>query len=158
MSLFYREFGRVNQKRRTWAALRASAVDLMREGQTPTLAEVAEAALVSKTTAYRYFPSQEALIADAALAIATAPDVERVYDAAKQPGEAVQRVEAVVRADQTMTLAHESAFRTALRYWVQQSAEPADAPRRPANRVRWFVDALDPLAERLEPDRLELLV
>ncbi len=31
----------------------------MRRGETPTVAEVAEAALISKSTAYRYFPSQE---------------------------------------------------------------------------------------------------
>jgi AcrR family transcriptional regulator len=53
------ETGRVNQKRRTRAAIVESAKELLQQGTTPTVAQAAEAALVSRTTAYRYFPTQE---------------------------------------------------------------------------------------------------
>ena len=39
----------------------------MKSGQMPTLAEVAEEALISRATAYRYFSSPEALLAEASL-------------------------------------------------------------------------------------------
>ena len=59
--------GRVNQKRRTRAAILAAAVELLKRGKSPTVAEVADAALVSRATAYRYFPTQEYLLFEAAL-------------------------------------------------------------------------------------------
>ena len=63
MTSSYESFGRINQKRRTRVALKEAAAEFVRLGVTPTVAQVAEAALVSKSTAYRYFPSQEALLA-----------------------------------------------------------------------------------------------
>lgn len=39
-----------------------TAVALMQAGQTPSVSDVAEAAGVSRATAYRYFPSQAALV------------------------------------------------------------------------------------------------
>src|SRR5512145_2055964 len=56
--------GRVNQKQRTRQALLAAAGELLAAGASPSLADVAEHALVSKATAYRYFASADALIAE----------------------------------------------------------------------------------------------
>jgi len=42
----------------------------MQAGRSPTLEEVAEAAMVSRATAYRYFPGVEALLTEAALDVA----------------------------------------------------------------------------------------
>ena len=39
-----------------------TAIMLMQKGQTPSVSDVAEAAEVSRATAYRYFPSQAALV------------------------------------------------------------------------------------------------
>jgi hypothetical protein len=47
---------RENQRRRTRKDLLQAAARLMKEGRTPSLDEVAETALVSRATAYRYFP------------------------------------------------------------------------------------------------------
>ena len=58
------ETGRVNQKRRTRAAIVEAAQAMLQEGVTPTVAQAAEAALVSRTTAYRYFPTQESLLVE----------------------------------------------------------------------------------------------
>lgn len=54
--------GRTNQKLRTRKALVEAAERLLREGKTFTIEEVAEIAMVSRATAYRYFSSVRALI------------------------------------------------------------------------------------------------
>ena len=79
----YDSFGRMNQKRRTRAALMAAAIEFVRRGETPTIPQVAEAALVSKSTAYRYFPSQEALLAEALLDAVNHSDLAAVFAAAR---------------------------------------------------------------------------
>src|SRR5687767_4792337 len=62
MAIPYELSGRRNQKARTRDALIAAARALLAEGTTPTVEEAAAAAVVSRTTAYRYFPNQRALI------------------------------------------------------------------------------------------------
>ena len=54
---------RPNQKMRTRKDLLQAASRLMQRGQKPGLDEVAEESLVSRATAYRYFPSMEGLLA-----------------------------------------------------------------------------------------------
>ncbi len=155
----YESFGRMNQKRRTRMALKAAAAELVRRGETPTVAQIAEAALVSKSTAYRYFPSQEALLAEVLLDAAVAPELESVYTMAKTPGSAAARLDAVVRADHALVVKHETAFRTALRAMLALNAhDRSEVPRRPGNRLRYLAEALSPLEDRLGAERLQRLV
>ena len=74
VSISYEQSGRTQQKRRTRDQLIAAARDLIaKKGNAPTVAEAATAALVSRTTAYRYFPNQTALlVAGPALLLAAA--------------------------------------------------------------------------------------
>jgi AcrR family transcriptional regulator len=65
--------GRESQKNRTRKALVASASELLRNGKHPTVTDAAEAAGISRATAYRYFPSQEMLWAEVALFAADGP-------------------------------------------------------------------------------------
>ena len=155
----YDSFGRMNQKRRTRAALMAAAIAFVRRGETPTISQVAEAALVSKSTAYRYFPSQEALLAEALLDAVNHADLEAVYVAARKPGPAATRLDAVVRADHALVVKHEAAFRRAVRATLAPRADdPSEVPRRPGNRLRYLADALAPVHDRLGTERLERLV
>lgn len=64
---------RLNQQYRTRKDLLAAAAELMKTGRKPSLEEVAEAARVSRATAYRYFPNLEILLAEASVHIVT-PD------------------------------------------------------------------------------------
>jgi len=57
------EGGRVLQKARTRDALVAATRQLMRAGVTPAVEQAADVTRVSRTTAYRYFSSQRALLA-----------------------------------------------------------------------------------------------
>ena len=62
MSIPYEMEGRIGQKRRTRDALIAAARELVANGETPTVEAAAEAASISRTTAYRYFPNRRALL------------------------------------------------------------------------------------------------
>lgn len=61
----YPSTGRTRQKARTREALLHALQALLDAGQDPSVAQVADAAGVSRTTAYRYFPDQQALLAAA---------------------------------------------------------------------------------------------
>ena len=62
MSIPYEAVGRTRQKERTRDALVAAARELVAQGTTPTVEEAAAAASISRTTAYRYYPNQPALV------------------------------------------------------------------------------------------------
>jgi AcrR family transcriptional regulator len=57
--------GRTNQKLRTRTAIVQAAAGLSRTGREVTMPEVAQAALVSEATAYRYFPDLASLLREA---------------------------------------------------------------------------------------------
>src|ERR671938_1890765 len=82
------------QRRRTRKAIVAAAAELLERGEQPSMAEIAEAADVSRRTVYLYFPSLEHLLADAALE-ATRAQVEPQIAASSDAG---VRVEGLVRA------------------------------------------------------------
>src|SRR5688500_2614633 len=115
--------GRPNQRRRTRQDLLRAASEAMKSGRRPSLEEVAEAALVSRATAYRYFPSMEALLVEASLDVAF-PDPERVMAGAPK-ADALARLEAADAAMDEMIQANEAALRTMLSYTVQPGAETA---------------------------------
>src|SRR6185369_9583453 len=64
MSVSRQEDRRKNQKDRTRAAIVDAARELLSTGVTPTVSSAAEAAKVSRPTAYRYFPTQESLLSE----------------------------------------------------------------------------------------------
>ncbi len=155
MAQTYESFGRMNQKRRTRQALVEAAAALVRQGETPNVAAVAAAALVAKSTAYRYFPTQEMLLATAQLEIANAPELAAVY-AAAETGSAEVRLDAVIRADHTLVIRHEAAYRAFLRSTLAPRTD--DTPRRPGNRLRYLAGALSPVREQLGEERFLRLV
>src|SRR5256885_13847001 len=62
MRVPYERTGRRQQKARTRTALVTAARELLARGETPTVEDAAAAAGISRTTAYRYFPNQRALL------------------------------------------------------------------------------------------------
>lgn len=143
--------GRERQRHRTRRDLVAAAAALLREGRTPTVAEVAEAAQVSRATAYRYFPSQEMLLAEVALFAVGGPLSPR--DEAPDglpPSEAVGRL---VRRVAEWAYDHEQPLRMILRL----SLDPGTGVRRPGHRLGWIEQALAPLRDDLDPVAYERL-
>jgi AcrR family transcriptional regulator len=142
------------QRRRTRRAIIEAAAGLLQQGRTPSVAEVAEAADVSRRTVYLYFPTVEHLLADAALE-ATRSDVEPEFEASTIPAE---RLDALVRAMQSGFADTEQLGRTIIRNTVGAGTATPGTPRRGFRRVDWLERALAPLRESLEPERFELLV
>src|SRR5215210_5561415 len=159
MTEAWQQQGRINQKRRTRAAILAAAVELLEQGQRPTVAEVADAALVSRATAYRYFPTQEYLLFEAALE-STRSDIDRELDENRLPEDPEARLEMLIYALQTRIVDKEAAFRTMLRLSLEQTSdeelydsESAPSRLRGGGRVRWIEKALAPVRGHLrEPD------
>jgi AcrR family transcriptional regulator len=164
MSEAWQQEGRINQKRRTRAAILAAAGELLEQGQRPTVAEVADAALVSRATAYRYFPTQEYLLFEAALE-STRSDIDRELDEDTPPEDPEARLEMLIHALQQRIVAKEAAFRTMLRLSLEQSpeeerhgGEAAPFRLRGGGRVRWIEKALAPVRVRLEEPDFRRLV
>jgi AcrR family transcriptional regulator len=148
--------GRERQRRRTRKAIVDAAVELLARGRDPSVAEIAEAADVSRRTVYLYFPTLEHLLADAALE-ASRTMVEPRFEL---DGDAGERVEALVRAVQQGFAETEALGRTIIRLTVGAGAPspPGATPRRGYRRVEWIERALEPLHGTLPPERFERLV
>lgn len=151
--------GRPNQKRRTRKALLEAASRLMKRGLRPTFEEVAEEALVSRATAYRYFPGVEPLLVEAALDVAM-PEAADLFggDAPADPAERVKRADAAVEA---MVYSNEAAIRTMLVHSLQQKlggGGNGDAlPARQNRRTALIEAALAPARDALEPQAADRL-
>ena len=149
MRVPYERSGRIQQKARTRDALIAATRRLLSEGRTPTLESAAAAASVSRTTAYRYFPDQRALL------VAAYPHIEVRSLLGPEPPEDVVARLAIVADDQTRRiLTFEPEMRAVLRLSLED--DPGRAPELPMNRglrIGWIEDALSPLTGRmpLEP-------
>ena len=140
--------GRPNQKSRTRKDLLRAAARLMKEGRNPSLEEIAEEALVSRATAYRYFSGVEALLIEAALDVAM-PD-ERLFE-----GEAAQDpVERLLRADSAVAAVvrdNEPALRAMLMHSLQRGLDGTELPVRQNRRTPLIEEALAPVRDRLAP-------
>src|ERR1700716_3663363 len=107
MSTPYELGGRSSQKARTRDALVAAARELIAAGDTPTIEAAAEAASISRTTAYRYFPSQRALL------LAAHPEGEwRSLLPGDAPADAAARLDIVVTAILRLIVETEPPHRT----------------------------------------------
>ena len=89
--------GRVNQKTRTRMALLDTARQLIEHGEDPTLEHVAEAALVSRATAYRYFSSVDELLAEASIDGPELGTPDEVLSTLDPGADLADRVDHVVR-------------------------------------------------------------
>ncbi|WP_051792624.1 TetR/AcrR family transcriptional regulator [Amycolatopsis jejuensis] len=147
---------RDSQKRRTRKALVEAAGRLIAAGQRPSVAEVADAAEISRRTAYRYFPSAEQLSVEATLE-ATRQNMELSIEAGK-PGEPVSgRVERLVDALSRMTLDNETLLRQMIRFTIDRDAIEPGVPPRPSRRLEYVERALAPLQDELAPNELDRL-
>jgi len=144
-----RSAGRERQKNRTRRALVDAAAGLVRDGRAPTVAEAAEAAEVSRATAYRYFPSQEMLLAEVALFAAGGP----LFDDDGAELAAPEAVARLVRRVGEWAYESEQPLRTLLRI----SLDPDSGVTRPGHRVGWIAAALAPVRDQIDPETYDKL-
>jgi AcrR family transcriptional regulator len=159
MSVARQEDLRANQKARTRAALVTAAGEMLREGTSPSVPEAAERARVSRATAYRYFPTQEALLSELAVTQNTQP-IEQLL-ASFDTDDAEERLVQLLDASVSIALADEYVMRSGLRVFLDQWFENRrlgdDTPVREGRRMRWLDQALAPLQPRLPPADLRRL-
>jgi AcrR family transcriptional regulator len=148
---------RDSQKARTRRDLVDAARQLIAAGGLPTISEVADAASVSRRTAYRYFASAEQLVTEALLE-GLRTDVEHEIDAGAPGEEMATRVGRLVGALHEMTRTNERLLRQMIRFTMDRGQIAPGVPPRPSRRLEYVERALAPLRDELSPTRFERLV
>ena len=154
MSIPYESVGRTRQKERTRGALIAAARDLVAQGTTPTVEDAAAAASISRTTAYRYFPNQPALL------VAAHPETESPSLLAEDaPEDPAARLDAVIEEFTRLIVDTEAQQRTMLRLSLDPDAKAREPLLlRQGRAIGWIEQALAPLRVRMSDAELRRLV
>ncbi|MEJ7876304.1 MAG: TetR/AcrR family transcriptional regulator [Solirubrobacterales bacterium] len=153
MSISYTETGRTRQKSRTRRELVAAARTLLAQGLDPTVEQAAEAAEVSRATAYRYFPNQRALLTAVFPEIATTSLLPT-----PPPKEPEARLDVVIAELGRQLIEHEPELRAQLRVSLEPGNEAAVMPFRTGRAIGWIEEALDPLLDQVPASELRRLV
>jgi hypothetical protein len=156
MPVPYQQTGRVQQKARTHDALVAATRELLASGVTPTVEEAATKGSISRTTAYRYFPTQHALL------LAAYPEIDKESVLGDDPPIDVgARFDIVFTEMARQVTDNEIALRAMLRLSLETPSKRGELLLRRGRRRTWIADALAPLRAnmpRAEFDRLVLAV
>lgn len=141
MAVPYESTGRTRQKQRTRDALLEAAQALLAAGETPTVEQAADAAGISRTTAYRYFASQRSLL------LAAIPVIDRdTLLGPDAPADVAARLDLVIAGQTGILRDWEPQLRAALRLSLD-AVPPAGSPLRAGRAIGWIADALGPLAQ-----------
>ena len=122
-----------------------AARELVAEGRTPTVEEAAAKASISRTTAYRYFPNQPALLA------AAHPETEiRSLLPNPAPTDPFARLDIVVQAFLRVIVDTEAQQRTMLRLSLEvDPRRRGEQPLRQGRAIAWIAEALLPMRDKL---------
>jgi AcrR family transcriptional regulator len=153
---------RANQRRRTKAAIMEGARKLLLEGKVPSIADAAEEAGVSRATAYRYFPTQGALVKDAVddVLVSGRPAWEERLGDTRDLTERVERyVSLVFGLMQENEALMRGSLLLALEQWakVQAGEELGEEPINRGGRLEAIAATLEPFTERLGEDTIRRL-
>lgn len=152
---------RANQKARTRAAIVEAATRLKQRGQMPTIAEAAALARVSRATAYRYFPTQEALAVELTEMIPAVAPVESLVDSFATD-DVEQRLLLLLDAFGSIVLAEETQMRRALRVYLdtwfrnRRDGTKGLVTVRKGRRMRWLEQVLEPIDDLSDERRRQL--
>jgi AcrR family transcriptional regulator len=120
---------------------------------TPTIEDAAAHASVSRTTAYRYFPTQQALL------VAAYPEIEKESMLGDDPPEQLDaRFELVFAEMARQIIENETALRAMLRLSLEAPADRGQLLLRRGRRRVWLADALAPLRDHLPRPAFDRLV
>jgi len=153
--------GRQNQKERTRRAIVAAAAKLIAAGTMPSMSEVADEALVSTATAYRYFPDQLSLLS-AALRDGYAGMGGRFQPDIGTESDPERRVDVATEGLLRRIIDREALVRTVMALSLLRSVD-GTTPRgeavglRPGFRREWIDEALRPVENKIDPGNLRLL-
>jgi AcrR family transcriptional regulator len=143
---------------RTRRLMLETASRLMQGGTTPSVTEAAEAAGVSRATAYRYFPSQAALV-EAVVDEGLGP----ILTWSSESSDAAQRIDELLASSLPRIEAYEATFKAALKLSLdqwgrRQAGTLGDEERfKRGHRVELLTQALSPLKGNLPDAEFERL-
>jgi len=143
---------------RTRKLMLKTATALMQTGVTPSVSDVAEAAEVSRATAYRYFPSQAALVT-AVVDEGLGPILRWHSDSV----DAEERVADLLKASMPRIVEFESTFKAALKLSLEQWARRQagtlgeEPPFKRGHRVDLLQSAIAPLRKTLPKKQFQRL-
>lgn len=147
---------RDRQRQRTRKDLLQAAARLMGEGRTPSLEEIAEAAMVSRATAYRYFPGLDGLLNEAALDLVAPAPAILLAEAA--PAGLAGRLAFVDDAFDDMIRRHELPLRTMMVHALQRRLRgEEEVPVRQNRRMPVLEAAIADAEEKLPEATAERL-
>jgi AcrR family transcriptional regulator len=144
-----------NQELRTRKDLLLAAGRLLKQGRKPTMDEVAEEALVSRATAYRYFPSVDALLVEVPIDEAVEEHANIFADHTSDDAEA--------RVDQAEAFMHhvvyqnETLLRIMLANSIGRNLEDGTLPKRQNRRIPLIEAALAPSRHRFRDEDYQRL-
>ncbi|WP_145543801.1 TetR/AcrR family transcriptional regulator [Yersinia frederiksenii] len=143
---------------RTRRLLIDTAMSMYEQGAFPSITEVANAAQLSRATAYRYFPTQSALVS-AMVDESLGPILSWQPT---QPN-ARQRIAELLSFAYPRMLQHEGVLRAALHLSLQQWADDRNHSNNEdklvrGNRKRLLKLAVEPLEGKLEPEALQRVI
>ena len=160
---FAESSGRVNQKRRTRAAIVAAARAILERGETPTVAQVAEEAQMTRTTVYRYFPNQESLLVELSVSVSVDEDFAELLARPLDGATPQTRLLEVIDGLNRYVAANEKLYRTAQRHYLdtwlaaERAGERDGRQLREGRRLRWISATLAPLCDTVPDADLERL-
>jgi len=139
MTVPYEESGRREQKGRTRRLLVEATRQLLASGVTPRVEDSAAEAGISRTTAYRYFPTQRELL------LAAYPEIEQgTLLPAGAPDDPAERLDKVMTELTRFNLEHEAQLRAALRLSLEGGGHEKPFLRK-GRAIGWIEEALSPL-------------
>ncbi len=143
---------------RTRRLMLETAIRLMQAGVTPSVSEVAEAAEVSRATAYRYFPSQAALV-QAVVDEGLGPILTWQSTSADPQRRVAELFETAMPRIESFEATFKAALKLSLDQWARRQAgtlggEPAFTR---GHRIDLLKDAIAPLKGRLPPREFKRL-
>ena len=145
---------RDRQRSRTRQDLLEAALRLSTGANKPTLEEVAEEALVSRATAYRYFSNADELLLEASVHMAF-PEPRQVFEG--QSSDPVARLKRADVSVDAMIRANEASLRLMLANAIQQAGNRNGLPSRQNRRLPLIEEALAPAVGEFDGASLDRL-
>jgi len=151
------ESGRVNQKLRTRNAILKAVAGILKDNQNPTIDEIAEVAMVSRTTLYRYFPNIESLVIEASLDIKT-KEAEELFEYASE--DVIEKIGIIQDYLYDLAVDNEAQFRQFIKAsmvsWLEKEGKVSSI--RGGRRIYLLEAALETVEDQLPPEIIQKLV
>jgi AcrR family transcriptional regulator len=157
MSKLQLDSGRINQKLRTRKAILQAVSRILKHNPNPSLEEIAQEALISRATIYRYFPKLESLLIEAVL------ELKMLEPAALLSATANNPIDRVVRVHHFLydaAVENEVKFRQFLKATLSQWLEGKDKELqlRSGRRISMLEEALKGQKASLDEETFQELV